>query len=464
MFFPSLSICVSFFHKVFQKKKTNIINNSTVRISKSMGKRRNTNRIRFWFDCAQLVIALFVPLAIIIYTIIQNNTDLSIAKENRLQDLKIADEYRQQEIMLSNDEHEEATLIRYFNSLGKLLEKNGNLENQTNIARFKTLTALAKLKSKRKSYLIRALIENKLIIKNKNRNSTLDLSLADLTNLDLSRNMLVNNEMKCAMFSHTTLTNSTFQGMILHGSIFTKAILINSNFASSNAIPWWCGDANMLGIYFIKTILDNSIFDNAQYTKAYFSNASMSYAKMRHFQCFECRFLKAQMNSVDLSESKFSSCSGHATLAFQSTDMSSTNLYKAIFTCTDFTLAILTMINATETTFIHSEFQFASLENSTFIQTIIINSSFPKANLRGSLWNQAKINYTNFDETDMTNVNFINSDCHYCHFNQTKLTDTNFTNSSLDGSDFRETNITYEQLIVARSLQNVILPNGTIIQ
>jgi uncharacterized protein YjbI with pentapeptide repeats len=64
----------------------------------------------------------------------------------------------------------------------------------------------------------------------------------------------------------------------------------------------------------------------------------------------------------------------------------------------------------------------------------------------------------------MTYVNFINSQCHYCVFNQTQLIGANFTNSSLDGSDFRRTNVTYEQLIVARSLHDVILPDGTIFQ
>ncbi len=64
----------------------------------------------------------------------------------------------------------------------------------------------------------------------------------------------------------------------------------------------------------------------------------------------------------------------------------------------------------------------------------------------------------------MTYVNFINSQYHYCVFNRTELTGTNFTNSSLDGSDFRQSNVTYEQLIVARSLRDIILPNGTIFQ
>jgi len=209
-----------------------------------MENRRQISRRRLWLEVVQLIIALFVPLTIIVYTVMQNNTEISIAQENRLQDLKIADERHQQDINLSNDQQEEATLVQYFNSLGKLLEKNEKLINETNIARFKTLTALAQLKSKRKGFLIRSLIENKLIIMNNGKDSILDLSLADLTGLDLTKNMLANNEMRCAILSQTTLTNASFRGMTLDGSTFTESLLVNSDFSSSHSDSWSCGSGD----------------------------------------------------------------------------------------------------------------------------------------------------------------------------------------------------------------------------
>ncbi|CAF1354508.1 unnamed protein product [Adineta steineri] len=267
-----------------------------------MDNKKKKSGIQIFFDCAQLIIALFIPLAIIAYTVMQNNTEISIAQENRKQDLKIADERHEQEIILSTDEQEEAALVRYFDSLGKLLEKDMKLMNRTSIARFKTLTALAQLKSKRKGYLIRALIENKLITMNPGENLIIDLSLADLTGLDLSTNMLVKKEITCVNFNQTTLINASFRGLTL------------------------------------------------------------------------------------------------------------------------------------------------------------------TASLAKSSWYKVKISYTSFFKADMTDINFIDSECHYCQFNQTQLKGANFRNSSLDGSDFSQANITYQQLIVARSLQNVILPNGTIFQ
>jgi uncharacterized protein YjbI with pentapeptide repeats len=429
----------------------------------SMQRRNTIKKYRLWFDCAQLIIALFVPLTIIGYTVIQNNTEISIAHENRLQDLKIADERHQHDIILSNDQQEEATLVQYFNSLGKLLEKNDKLVDQINIARFKTLTALAQLNSKRKGFLIRSLIENNLITMNNGTNAILSLSLADLTGLDLTNNMIVKNEIKCVVLSQTTLTNSSFRGMTIRGLTFIEALLVNSDFSSTRTDPWSCGGA-ISGVSFKKAVLDNSIFDHARHQRSSFWESSLNGAKMRHFICTDCRFSKAQMNSMDLSGAEFTSDpEKRANFQMQSVNMSYTFLYKTKFFGADFAQAKLTMINATETIFNASIFTVASLENSSFVETIINNSSFENAKLKGSIWYKSKIMFSSFFKTDMTDVQFINSECYYCVFNQTQLTNINFTNSLLDGSDFRESNVIYEQLIVARSLRNVTLPNGIIL-
>jgi uncharacterized protein YjbI with pentapeptide repeats len=381
-----------------------------------MDNRKQTHRTRLWVDCAQLIIALFIPMTIIGYTVMQNNTEISIARENRLQDLKIANERREQDIILSNDQQEEETLVQYFNSLGKLLEKNEELINQTNIARFKTLNALAKLKSKRKAFLIRSLIENNLIIMKNGQNPILSLSLSDLTGLDLTNNMIVNNEMRCTVLSQTTLTNASFRGMTISGSTFAHALLVNSDFSSSSADSWSCVDINRLGVNFNKAVLDNSIFNDAKHQKTSFSGSSLNRAKMHRFKCIDCEFLNAEMNLTDLSEAEFSSESSLRP-SFQSANMSSTILYKTKFFGIDFAQAKLKMINATETIFNDSIFSFTFLQNNSFIQTIIDNSAFDHAKLKGSLWYKSKISYTSFIKADMTDVQFINSECYYCVFN-----------------------------------------------
>jgi uncharacterized protein YjbI with pentapeptide repeats len=136
---------------------------------------------------------------------------------------------------------------------------------------------------------------------------------------------------------------------------------------------------------------------------------------------------------------------------------------KTKFFNANFAQATLTMINVTQTIFNTSIFSFTFLENSSFIDTIVYKSSFDYAKFKGSVWNQSKIIYSSFINADWSDVQFINSECYYCIFNQTILINTNFTNSILDGSDFRGTNITYQQLIIAKSLRNVTLPNGILL-
>ena len=417
-------------------------------------------RRRIWFDCAQLIIALFIPLTIIVYTVMQNNTEMSIAYDNRLQDLKIAEERHQHDIHLANDQQEETTLVRYFDSLGKLLEKNDELINKTNIARFKTLTALAQLKSKRKAFLIRSLIENKLIITSGGKKPILDLSLADLTALDLTNNTVGNDGMQCVVLSKTTLNQASFRGLHIYGAAFEEALLSNSDFSSTSTILWSCGGA-LAGVNFRGAMLDNSTFDYAKHVKSSFADSSLNGVQMRYFSCSGCTFLNAQMNSMDLTGAQFSSdLERKSSFQMQNVNMSYTYLYKTIFSDVDFAQSTLTMINATQTIFNNSILSFTQLENSSFIQTIIDKSLLDYTKLKGSLWKQSKISYTSFFKADLTDVQFVNSECYFCVFNQSKLINTNFTNSILDGSDFRETNITYGELIVARSLRNVTLPNG----
>lgn len=425
--------------------------------------RKKMNRRRLFFDCAQLVIALFVPLAIIAYTIMQNNTETSIAKQNRLQDLQIAEERHEQDILLAEDEQEEATLVHYFDSLGKLLEKNDKLENQTNIARFKTLTALAQLKCKRKGFLIRSLIENDLITLHNGKTVILDLALADLTGLDLTNNMLVNNEMVCVKLSQTTLTNSSFRHMGLHGTTFAQSTLVNSDFSLSYAYRWSCGSAQTYGADFRFAALENSIFDRAVYRKAYFSDSKLSHARMNRFKCYDCEFFNTSMIRTDLTGAQFLSESRERS-NMQSINMTLTLLHKTEFIHIDFAQTKLSKVNATETIFNDTNFMVATVKHTKFIQSIIIDSSFTRVNFTGSSFHDTKINNTIFTVSDMTNISFINSECHYCLFNQTDLTGAIFTNSSLDGSDFTLTNISYEQIFAARSFKNVLFPNETIFQ
>jgi len=425
----------------------------------SVEKMKKMRRMPTWYDIAQLVIALLVPLTIISYTIIDNNTERSIAQENRFQDLKIADERHGQSLVLLEEEQEEATLVHYFDSLAKLLERNRHLINQTNIARFKTLNAFAQLKPKRKLLLIRSLIENRLI-RVHDKGPFLDLSLADLNGLDLSNNVLDNNELICIHLSKAKLINSSFKGLFLHGSMFNEAHLTHADFSSTTIYEWRCGGYSNAGTFFRRANLDQSNFDSAKYIKAIFRGSSMINSQMNSFSCTNCVFSICQMNSIRITNSKFIS-EYSPTGSFQNTNLTSASIEKTLFEDISMSQADLLFTNISQTTFNRTDFTFANWKDSFLNQNSIYNATFFFTNLTNSFWNETNVFHSVFNRTDLTNWKFVNGLCYFCIFDQVDFSTVDFTNSSLDGTDFRRTNLKYEQLIFAKSIHNIILPNQT---
>jgi uncharacterized protein YjbI with pentapeptide repeats len=456
------------------------IEDVTIPIETTNGEKK---KCRSFIDWAKLLISLSIPLAIVVYTIIENQNESSIAAQNRKQDFEIEERRREQDIRLANEsryqeaseQQQEATLVRYFDSLGKLLEKNGMYLNKTEtgraIAQFKTLTALSQLNSKRKSFLMRFLIQYELLTV-KGNELIIALDSADLVGLDLTDNMLEDNKMECVYLSSTTLTNANFRNMIISGSAFKYARLGNADFSSSYDNSQSCGTSESVGASFDIATLNGSNFNNGHYRKSVFNGASLIRVQMRNFTCMECDFTSSNLDFADMSYAKFGPYGGsHSTDPSQQqvSDFKSANatsgllLYQATFDQAHFGKAKLIGVNATRASFSNCIFDFAELPNSFFVESAIANSSFLRANLTKTSWKMAKVRNTSFIQATMRHVDFTDGECDHCLFNMADLTGADFTNTSLTQSDFTDANITYAQLALAQSLQGVTLPNGTIL-
>jgi hypothetical protein len=131
-------------------------------------KRRKKLRYPTCSEWIQLLVTFSVPVAIALYTIVQNNHDQTIALANREKDLEIARNQRTQDLQIADDQQKanilaayESFLVDHLNRYGMTLDENTSARF---VARFKTLTTVNQLDRTRKTYLIRSLFEAKLIV------------------------------------------------------------------------------------------------------------------------------------------------------------------------------------------------------------------------------------------------------------------------------------------------------------
>lgn len=161
-------------------------------------------RRRSCFEWTQLIATICIPVIIGIYTIIDNNSNISIAADNRRKDIEIADSSRRSELeiakqsrekdrTLATDQQQENILVEYQTFLANLIINNGMDLKKSPEAKvtghFMTLTALNQLNIRRKSILIRSLHDAKLITvqqgSSKNSESILVLGVVDLRDIML---------------------------------------------------------------------------------------------------------------------------------------------------------------------------------------------------------------------------------------------------------------------------------------
>jgi hypothetical protein len=105
-----------------------------------------------WFEWIQLIISISIPVAIAVYTILENNRDSAIAIQNRAQDLEIVYHRRQETIFQD-----------CLKKLGKLVEELNRSSSAVLVARFTTLSALNQLDCDRRNFLVRLLYDTGLI-------------------------------------------------------------------------------------------------------------------------------------------------------------------------------------------------------------------------------------------------------------------------------------------------------------
>jgi len=412
----------------------------------------NKKRHHSCFQWIQLFVSISIPVAITVYTILENNRDLAIATNNRLQDLDIA--YHQQQDLIVQE---------CLKILSKLIEKHGPVLNESLsvslAARFVTLSALHRLDRDRRNFLVRLLYQSKLITYRSNDyQSPISLHSANLTDLNL-----IDQGDYTALFhlslQDTIMTKANFRSSNIHGGRFNKAILSNADFSSTHNSLSFSGfddigcKSNSQQLSFERANLTSTSFVFATYDNVDFSLAIMKNANLNNFSCENCTFSTAIMSKINLQygtiESSF----------FTFTELDYANLYGATFTNNvDFYGAVMYNINGAYTSFTQCNLTGAKLFNTIFDHAAFINTIFSKAQMKNVSMQYTRIINGTFTNTDLSQSNWRDAFCERCIFNGANLTNADLLGASFIESDFRNCIITNEQLKQIASLDNSILP------
>ncbi|UJR06634.1 hypothetical protein I4U23_010918 [Adineta vaga] len=347
-----------------------------------------------YFECLQILVGLFVSIAITIYTIIQTNNENFIAAQNH---------------------------------------------------------------SKRKSYLIRCLYQNNLITHRLNDNSFLDLNFANLQNLNLNINRFIQTPhsfFSCVNMALAHLNESSFEYNQLSGNHFHHSLMFKVNLRATTIHLTYCDENSPIRTSFTRAFLLQSTFSQSRYYGIDFTYAIMNNSLLEEFYCYRCNFTEAFMIKCNLSYSKFQyePINGYQfpkdyKASFIRTDLTDTILYRIRFERIDFEKAILIQTNATQATFL-----FCNLTNVIMNDCILIESQANHSNFILSNLNNCQMN-----RIQMFYVDFSHSYCYSCLFYGANLTGINFYNSSLDRSNFQNSIINREQLADARSINEIYL-------
>ena len=443
------------------------------------------------FEWTQLIATISIPIIIAIYTIIENNSNVSIAADNSRKDIEIANNNRRSEFdlaqqsrekdrALATDQQLENILVNYQTFLASLILKDGkDLEKSSNtkiVLHFMTLTALNQLDIRRKSILIRSLHDAELITfkqdANINHPSTLALALVDLKDITLGSPRNSPDEYPLHHYIHwdylwlpnAILTNASFRHTRLECATFTRARmdLVDLSFTIQPITK--CFDTfRDAGTDFSSASLVNANFHNAKFYDTDFSRANLTFANMRGFSCQMCKFSHTILFQADLSFSYFypSFLLNQSLLDFTSIKLKQATIYGSYFRSINFQNSDLSNTQLSQVTIRNSIFNKTTIKNCSFIKSIIQESIFQNTTLNTIDFSNAKLYNVTFNNSDMINANLSFIKCVYCIFINVKLEDTIFNNASLRYSKFINCSIDMSQLDEATDLFGSTLFNGT---
>jgi uncharacterized protein YjbI with pentapeptide repeats len=438
-----------------------------------------------------------------VYTILDNNSSTTIADSNRRKDIEIAnisrvsefetaqanrlnemliaEKSREKDRELALEQQRQNVLLEYQTFLAKLLlEGDAALKKPVTaqlVCRFMTVTALSQLDAPRKSIVLRALSETRLINLEVNSKpddkSILELERVDLRDTTFNLYRYASEEqadLQYNLWSYlwlpaTILKNASFRYVFLDCSTFERSLMDSADFSFAAIRTLICFQKDRTRpTDFSSTSLVNANFFRAAFTHTDFSHANLTLANMRHFYCRDCRFSSAILVQVDLSFVTFTALLTNGTATFLSTELRQIVAHSAAFRVVNFTSSRWTNVQALNTVLWRCTFPNVTMRDCAFLNCTIQESTFRYANLYGIDISGSTLFNVSFTDSDMRGANFSFIHCNYCRFANVELYEAIFTSASFRNSNFLSSSMNTNQLMEeAIDLTGTTLSNGTIV-
>ncbi|CAF2210254.1 unnamed protein product [Rotaria magnacalcarata] len=368
----------------------------------------------------KFISALFLPLALGVFTVVitlqqqsaakqqrdedrtaaelQRAEDRNASRLQRFEDRNASQEQRQLERDLDDQRYKNGMFDTYIKEMGKLLQQNNGsltLNRVTaTLARVKTLNIFRQLDGQRNIRVIRFLYEAEQLTETQ-ENRSLDLSTAKLLDIDFHNTAVDEKSWDQLSLSGTLLSNVTFVGI------------------------------NMKHVDFSQVQFNMTSFSLAKFCDANFSLSKFNIANFTSANLANTTFVQAHFKNID----------------FSTTQLDNVNFSLAVFEDLSF---IFSRILCFQYSLASAYFNNATAYWSNFKQVTCVGARFDDTNLSGSTFWHANAKRTSFKRVDLTKVEF--------------------TGANLYKADFNGTNITDGQLQSALSIHDALLQDGTLAQ
>ncbi|CAF1521983.1 unnamed protein product [Rotaria magnacalcarata] len=431
----------------------------------------------------KFISALFLPLALGVFTVVitlqqqsaakqqrdedrtaaeqQRAEDRNASRLQRFEDRNASQEQRQLERDLDDQRYKNGMFDTYIKEMGKLLqENNGSLTFNrvtATLARVKTLNIFRQLDGQRNIRVIRFLYEAEQLTETQ-ENRSLDLSTAKLLDIDFHNTAVDEKSWDQLSLSGTLLSNVTFVGINMKHVDFSQVQFNMTSFSLAK----FC-DANFSLSKFNIANFTSANLANTTFVQAHFKNIDFSTTQLENVNFSLAVFEDVRFLSNSTRRTNFE-CSRLSNVSFSNASFSNANFSHTKFINTSFSFAVLNNVDFSFADLSYVNFSYAQLDKVNFASANLASAYFNNATAYWSNFKQVTCVGARFDDTNLSGSTFWHANAKRTSFKRVDLTKVEFTGANLYKADFNGTNITDGQLQSALSIHDALLQDGTLAQ